>query len=92
MQSAEAFETRTYHKVDIPLIPFLFLCYMLAYPDRVNVGFAKLRMLKDPHRCSPAIFHDSGQAPFSLFTTQTSLFDSRLFPSAKPLSTLNPAI
>lgn len=45
MQSAEAFETRTYHKVDIPLIPFLFLCYMLAYPDRVNVGFAKLRML-----------------------------------------------
>ncbi len=29
------------------LIPFLFLCYVVAYLDRVNVGFAKLQMLKD---------------------------------------------
>jgi MFS family permease len=40
-------ETRTYHKVDVRLLPFLFLCYILAYLDRVNVGFAKLQMLKD---------------------------------------------
>jgi hypothetical protein len=26
------------------LIPFLMLCYVLAYLDRVNVGFAKLQM------------------------------------------------
>ncbi len=25
-------------------MPFLFLCYVLAYVDRVNVGFAKLQM------------------------------------------------
>jgi sugar phosphate permease len=33
--------------VDVRLLPFLFLCYILAYLDRVNVGFAKLQMLKD---------------------------------------------
>jgi hypothetical protein len=27
--------------------PFLFLCYVLAYMDRVNVGFAKLQMASD---------------------------------------------
>src|SRR5262245_19160159 len=29
------------------LLPLLFLCYMLAYVDRVNVGYAKLTMMKD---------------------------------------------
>lgn len=28
-------------------MPFLFLCYVAAYLDRVNVGFAKLQMLAD---------------------------------------------
>jgi MFS family permease len=45
--SEESFEAKTYRKVDIRLLPFLFLCYILAYLDRVNVGFAKLQMLKD---------------------------------------------
>ena len=40
-------EARIYAKVDWRLLPFLFLCYILAYLDRVNVGFAKLQMLKD---------------------------------------------
>jgi MFS family permease len=40
------FEARTYRKVDIRIVPFLFFCYILAYLDRVNVGFAKLQMLK----------------------------------------------
>jgi MFS family permease len=44
---AEGFEAQTYRKVDVRLLPFLFLCYILAYLDRVNVGFAKLQMLKD---------------------------------------------
>lgn len=47
MSDAASFESRTYAKVDWRLIPFLFLCYILAYLDRVNVGFAKLQMLKD---------------------------------------------
>ena len=47
VKPASSFEAQTYHKVDLRLLPFLFLCYILAYLDRVNVGFAKLQMLKD---------------------------------------------
>lgn len=36
-----------YRKVTWRLVPFLFLCYVLAFLDRVNVGFAKLHMLED---------------------------------------------
>ncbi len=41
------FEEATYRKVAWRLLPVLFLCYVLAYLDRVNVGFAKLQMQKD---------------------------------------------
>ncbi len=37
-------EQRTIAKVSARLIPFLILCYFVAYLDRVNVGFAKLTM------------------------------------------------
>jgi MFS family permease len=47
MAAAPSLESRTYAKVDWRLIPFLFLCYILAYLDRVNVGFAKLQMTRD---------------------------------------------
>ncbi len=46
MNSDSSFEKSTYRKVDLRLVPFLFFCYILAYLDRVNVGFAKLQMLK----------------------------------------------
>ena len=36
-----------YSKVTWRLLPFLFACYVFAYLDRVNVGFAKLQMLSD---------------------------------------------
>jgi D-galactonate transporter len=36
-----------YTKVTWRLVPFLFACYILAYVDRVNVGFAKLQMQAD---------------------------------------------
>ena len=41
------FEERTYRKVTWRLIPLLLLCYLIAYLDRVNVGFAKLQMMGD---------------------------------------------
>ena len=44
---APGLESKTYAKVDRRLLPFLFLCYILAYLDRVNMGFAKLQMLQD---------------------------------------------
>jgi MFS family permease len=41
------FEKAVYAKVTWRIIPFLFLCYVFAYVDRVNVGFAKLQMQQD---------------------------------------------
>ena len=38
-----------YRKVAWRLLPVLFCCYVVAYLDRVNVGFAKLQMLADLH-------------------------------------------
>ncbi|MBB3747332.1 sugar phosphate permease [Rhizobium sp. BK591] len=42
--TAEAAEDRAYGKVFWRIVPFLMLCYVVAYLDRVNVGFAKLQM------------------------------------------------
>ena len=42
-----SFEDAVYRKVSWRLVPFLLLCYVVAYLDRVNVGFAKLQMLSD---------------------------------------------
>jgi ACS family tartrate transporter-like MFS transporter len=40
-------EHRTIARVTRRLVPFLMLCYFVAYLDRVNVGFAALEMNKD---------------------------------------------
>ena len=40
-------EAQLYARVTRRLIPLLFGCYVAAYLDRVNVGFAKLQMLED---------------------------------------------
>ena len=40
-------EARTVSRVMWRLVPFLILCYFVAYLDRVNVGFAALTMNKD---------------------------------------------
>ena len=42
-----AAENAAYAKVTWRLIPFLFLCYVVSWLDRVNVGFAKLQMQGD---------------------------------------------
>ncbi len=44
LQPSTPFEEATYLKVTWRLIPLLLLCYIVAYLDRVNVGFAKLQM------------------------------------------------
>ena len=38
-------EDAIYRKISFRLMPLLFLAYIVAYLDRVNVGFAKLQML-----------------------------------------------
>ena len=44
---SKGFEEATYRRVTWRLVPFLFVCYVFAYVDRVNVGFAKLQMQQD---------------------------------------------
>lgn len=39
--------SNAYRKTAWRLMPFLMLCYLCAYLDRVNVGFAKLQMMND---------------------------------------------
>jgi ACS family tartrate transporter-like MFS transporter len=41
------FEITTVTKVGKHLVPFLIVCYFVAYLDRVNVGFAALTMNQD---------------------------------------------
>jgi D-galactonate transporter len=40
-------EERIHRKVTLRIVPFIFICYLAAYLDRVNVGFAKLQMLHE---------------------------------------------
>ncbi|MBA2812977.1 MFS transporter [Streptomyces sp. KM273126] len=40
-------ENAVYRKVVRRIVPFLILCYVVSYLDRVNVGFAKLQMSDD---------------------------------------------
>lgn len=40
-------EARTIRKLQLRLIPFLFLLYVVAYVDRINIGFAALTMNKE---------------------------------------------
>ncbi|NOG74092.1 MFS transporter [Roseicella sp. DB1501] len=44
--TTSALERETMARVSRRLVPFLMLCYFIAYLDRVNVGFAALEMNK----------------------------------------------
>jgi len=52
--------TTTLRKVTLRLIPFLFLLYIVAWLDRVNVGFAGLQMNSDLGFSSAAFGFGSG--------------------------------
>ena len=47
MQDSAVTEKITYAKLSWRLLPLLFAGYIVAYLDRVNVGFAKLQMASD---------------------------------------------
>src|SRR5215475_13337031 len=52
--------TTTMRRVTLRLIPFLFLLYIVAWLDRVNVGFAALQMNADLEFSSAAFGFGSG--------------------------------
>jgi len=43
----DSLEARNMAKVSRRLIPFVIICYFVAYLDRVNLSFAALEMNKD---------------------------------------------
>jgi len=47
MMTESPAEIAAYRKITLRILPVLFLCYLMNYLDRVNVGFAKLQMLSD---------------------------------------------
>lgn len=40
-------EDALYRKVWMRIVPFLFLCYVVSFLDRINIGFAQLQMKHD---------------------------------------------
>src|ERR1043165_3183198 len=48
-------ESQLYDRVTRRVMPLLFCCYVAAYLDCVNIGFAKLQMLEDL-RFSEAVY------------------------------------
>jgi ACS family tartrate transporter-like MFS transporter len=45
----QEFEARTARTVFVRVMPLLMACYLLAYLDRINIGFAAVTMNKDLH-------------------------------------------
>jgi MFS family permease len=54
--TAPASEDAVYRKVAWRIIPWLFICYIAAYLDRVNVSFAKLQLQSDVPQISDTVF------------------------------------
>jgi len=67
----EALEARTMAKVSRRLIPFLVLCYFVAYLDRVNLSFAALEMNKDLGFTSTVYGAGAGMFFISYFLLET---------------------
>jgi ACS family tartrate transporter-like MFS transporter len=76
----ETLETRTIAKVSSRLVPFLIVCYFVAYLDRVNVSFAALTMNKDLGLSATAFGVGAGIffLAYFLFEVPSNLFLERV--------------
>lgn len=45
--TAASSDNALYRKVSLRIIPFLFVCYVVSFLDRINIGFAQLQMKQD---------------------------------------------
>jgi MFS transporter, ACS family, tartrate transporter len=68
---ADAIEMRTMAKVSRRLIPFVIICYFVAYLDRVNLSFAALEMNKDLNFTSTVYGTGAGVFFISYFLLET---------------------
>src|SRR5947209_20467086 len=73
----------TLRKITWRLIPFLFVLYVVAWLDRVNVGFAALQMNQDLHFTDAAYGIGSGVffLGYCLFEIPSNLVLARVSPS-----------
>ncbi|HWW23251.1 MAG TPA: MFS transporter [Edaphobacter sp.] len=69
-QAVAVDERALYAKITRRLIPYLFLLYIVAYVDRVNVGFAAMDMKRDLHFSNTVYGTGAG-----IFFIGYSLFD-----------------
>ena len=75
---------KVFSKIAWRLIPYIFILYILAYLDRVNVGFAALQMKQDLHLSNTVYGTGAG-----IFFLGSSLFD---LPSNLLLGKVGPRI
>ena len=68
--SAPVSEESAYAKVAWRIIPLLFVCYICAYLDRVNVGFAKLQMQADIPGISDSVYGVGAGMDYGLDKTE----------------------
>ena len=47
MTGAVAIEATTIRRIQIWILPFIFLLYIVAFVDRINLGFAALMMNRE---------------------------------------------
>jgi len=78
--TAAEMEARVVARVSARFIPFLILCYFVAYLDRVNVGFAALTMNKDLNISASAFGLGAGVFFFTyfIFEVPSNLFLARV--------------
>jgi ACS family tartrate transporter-like MFS transporter len=76
----ESLEQRTITKVSARLVPFLIVCFFVAYLDRVNVSFAALTMNKDLGLSASAFGFGAGIffLAYFLFEVPSNLFLERV--------------
>jgi len=46
-ESATPGDDALYRKIALRIVPFLFVCYVVSFLDRINIGFAQLQMKHD---------------------------------------------
>ena len=66
----EVLGDRVFRKITLRLIPYMFLLYILAYLDRVNVGYAAVQMKADLHLSDSVYGTGAG-----IFFLGSALFD-----------------
>jgi len=69
-------EARTMRKVQIRIIPFIFLLYVVAFLDRINIGFAALTLIRAQRSTEGGRHHFKATHAHDRFCRQTNCLHS----------------